>query len=97
MLIVPYSSLVGISSSDVSTMLVCHYGTWVGGWVGWYCGCPCRYTHEPRGFYSQLVLGESFEVLPGSAAGLTMDDGTILPAGNNGELQPWCLTSGTLL
>ena len=23
-----------------------------------------RYTHEPRGFYSQLVVGESFEELP---------------------------------
>lgn len=33
-----------------------------------YLGChsDSGYTHQPRGFYSQLVFGESFEEVPGS-------------------------------
>lgn len=58
-----------------------------------------RYTHEPRGFYSQLVVGESFEELPPTAAAIAtlfeskyyMYSGAIL-AGNDVKKSPLQLT-----
>merc|ERR1719272_2075155 len=60
------------------------------------CHSDSGYTHEARGFYAQMVLGESFEALPkmmkaqGDAIGIdlpTMGEHSIKNMKNNGYIR----------